>query len=281
MDPQKYTDSEKYQQEIAEQYKKRVSKFSNDEVLRVLQSLGITGVDSNSIQEAVVGNVNATYLTPKFVIKMNQNREHPDYLPNKIVSDKLSSKYPVVKVVVYDFFEKTDYEVLVMERAPGTLLLDDFLELSNASQIILFRQILEVVKQLFVIEFDGFGSINKLDNESFATYTDLLKNKFKQYTSTIREKELCDEKDMEKIEKYFLKNINIFDNEKPVFIHTDLHMGNILHEGSKLTAIIDFDSAQRAPKMCALVSLLVLPTFLWVSRFATVSPPTPTLPRMP
>ena len=40
-----------------------------------------------------------------------------------IVSDKLSTKHPVVKVISYDFFEKTDYEILVMERVSGTLLL--------------------------------------------------------------------------------------------------------------------------------------------------------------
>ena len=47
-------------------------------------------------------------------------------------------------------------------------------------------------------------------------------------------------------------------NTDLIFIHTDLHMGNILHEGNKLTAIIDFDSALRAPKMRALISLLGL-----------------------
>ena len=257
MNQQKYTDSEEYQQEIAEQYKKRVSKFSTDEVSRVLQKLGITDVAPESIQEAVVGNVNATYLTPKFVIKINKNRENPDYLSNKIVSDKLSSRYSVVKVIAYDFFEKTDYEILVMEKATGTLLLDDIFELSEESQIDLFKQVLEVVKQLFTIEFDSFGSVN-VKSESFTTYTDLLKNEFKQYVQTIREQNLCDEKDVEKVEKYFLENVNIFDNEKSVFIHTDLHMGNILHEGNKLTAIIDFDSALRAPKMRALISLLGL-----------------------
>jgi hypothetical protein len=142
MDEQKITDSEKYQQEIAEQYKKRVSKFSSNEILEVLRMLGITGVEQESIQEAVAGNMNATYLTPSLVIKINKDKEVRKYLANKIVSDKLSEQYPVVKVRDYDFFQKTNYEILIMERASGTPLLDDIFELSDESQIDLFTQVL-------------------------------------------------------------------------------------------------------------------------------------------
>jgi hypothetical protein len=255
MDEQKITDSEKYQQEIAEQYKKRVSKFSSNEILEVLRMLGITGVEQESIQEAVAGNMNATYLTPSLVIKINKDKEVRKYLANKIVSDKLSEQYPVVKVRDYDFFQKTNYEILIMERASGTPLLDDIFELSDESQIDLFTQVLAVVKQLFTIGFDNFGPVGS-EIGLFPAYAELLASEFGRHIRAIREQKLCDEKDIEKVEKYFLENVVIFNDEKPVFIHTDLHMGNILHEGDRLTAIIDFDSALQAPKTRTLVSLL-------------------------
>jgi hypothetical protein len=55
-----------------------------------------------------------------------------------------------------------------------------------------------------------------------------------------------------------MKHIDIFDDEQSVFVHTDLHMGNILHDGRHLKAVIDFDSAQKAPKARTLISLLGL-----------------------
>lgn len=253
MQTQKYTDSDKYQREIAEQYKKRVAKFSIDDVVRALNSLHIA-VDPKSIQAASVGNVNATYLTPELVVKINQNKEECDYLSNKLVSDKLSSKCPVVKVVAYDFFEKTNYEVLVMERAPGTLLLDDIFDLDTATRESLFRQVLGVVKQMFMIEFTDFGEVNS--NKSFSTYTEFLKYQFAKNVRTIREQKLGEEADIVKVERYFLENVVVFNNERSVFVHTDLHMGNILHQGNQLTAVLDFDHSLKAPKARILLSLL-------------------------
>lgn len=253
---EKYTDSDKYQQEIAEQYEKRVAKFSMEEVVGALRQLGIDTIDPIEIKVATIGNVNATYLTPTLVIKINKDKESPNYIPNKIVSDKIGKTQPVVQVISYDFFDKTDFEILVMERSQGTLLLDDALELGEKDQAAIFKQVLTTVKKLFEIQFADFGRINA-PNESYQKYSDFLLHNFNESCRAIREQGLCDEHDLAKIEEYFRKNIDVFEDEtSPVFVHTDLHMGNILHQGDKLTAILDFDSSLKAPKMQALISLL-------------------------
>ncbi|MBI3630815.1 MAG: phosphotransferase [Candidatus Sungbacteria bacterium] len=72
----------------------------------------------------------------------------------------------------------------------------------------------------------------------------------------IREQKLCEESDIAKVEKYFFEHVNVFDVEKSVFVHSDLHMGNILHDDNKLTAIIDFDHSLKAPPVRCLLSLL-------------------------
>lgn len=252
---EKYTDSEKYQREISDQYGKRVEIFPIEEVISALHAIGIQDIDPTEIKQAPVGNVNATYIAPDFVIKMKRKEENPAFIANKIVSDTLSSQVPVVKVLAYDNGEKTPYEILVMERSPGTLLLDDIFELSKKEQQHLFEQILNVVNQLFKIKFDNFGEVNTED-ESFATYTEHLKNQFNKNIQKIKAESLADKKDIEKIESYFLRHINIFDQEEAVLVHTDLHQGNVLHDGQQLTAVIDFDSSIKAPKVQALISLL-------------------------
>jgi hypothetical protein len=248
-----YTETEEYQREIAEQYKKRVAVFPVDEVVKVCKTLGVS-IDQSSVSQATAGNVNATYVTEHFVLKMNKDKKERTYYSNKVAFDALGASARVVEVVAYDFFEQTPYEVLVMRRAPGTMLLNDIFELTNDEQEYLFRQVLDVVKKTLAIEFKDFGNVNS--ERSFPTYTDYLKYTLTENIRQIREKQLCEESDIAKVEKYFFEHIDIFDNEKAVFVHTDIHMGNILHEGKELTAIIDFDSSLKAAPSRVLLSLL-------------------------
>lgn len=254
---QKYVDSDEYQNEIAQQYKERVSKFTREQVLDVLKMLDIPNLPSiDEVVEAGAGNVNATYITNNLVIKLNQKIACPDYLANKIVSDHLASHSLVVRVIAYDNFKKTPFEVLVMERSNGKMLLDDIFDISEKDREIIFQQVLDVIEQLFEIKFSDFGSINLDGKESYATYSEYLTKEFNENIAKIRAEKLCTPEDIDKIEAYFKKHISIFDDCESVFIHTDTHMGNILHEGTKLTALLDFDYSLKAPKVRALNSLL-------------------------
>ncbi len=67
---EKYTESDKYQEEVRQQYKERVFKFIREQVLDALASLNIPNLpEIDEIIEAGAGNVNATYLTPNLVVK--------------------------------------------------------------------------------------------------------------------------------------------------------------------------------------------------------------------
>jgi hypothetical protein len=254
---QKYVDSEEYQNEISQQYKERVSKFTREQVLEVLEMLNMPNLPTiDETVEAGTGNVNATYITNDLVVKLNQKKGHSDYLANKIVSDRFGTKLPVVNVLAYDDFEKTPFEVLVMERSKGAILLDDIIEMSEQDREIIFQQFLDVINHLFEIKFSDFGWINLDGKESYPTYAEFLSKEFNDHVSKIRAEKLCALEDIDKIEAYFKKHISIFDNCESVFIHTDTHMGNILHEGTKLTALLDFDSSLKAPKVRAFNSLL-------------------------
>jgi Ser/Thr protein kinase RdoA (MazF antagonist) len=51
--------------------------------------------------------------------------------------------------------------------------------------------------------------------------------------------------------------MSVFDDETEcTFVHEDLQMGNILHEGDKLTGLIDFDGAFRGPRIHGLLPFL-------------------------
>lgn len=249
------TESEQYQKEIFDQYKKRVSKVPAEEVVGLLRQFGISDVEESSIQEAVVGNMSATYIGTNYVIKIGQDRNTHAFLANKIVFDRFGGKLPIVKVVAYDFFEKTNYEILIMKKAEGTLLLEDIFGLSEEKLVILFKQLLQTVRKMFDLKFNHFGKI-KNKNENFSSYSEFLRNNFQKHTQIIKSERLCAEQDLKRITNYFLSNIAVFDSEEAVFVHTDLHMGNIIHNGEQLSAIIDFDSAMMATATRVLPSLI-------------------------
>lgn len=257
VDFEKYVDSDKYQEEIRKQYQGRVSKFTHGQVLEVLNILNIPNLPViDDIIEAGAGNVHATYITPNLVVKMNQNNERPDYLSNKLISDRLGDRSPVVQVIAYDYFKKTPFEVLVMEKSKGEMFMEDICEMSEKSREIIFKQVLDVVSQLFEIKFKDFGRVNFGSRESYGSYSEFLIKEFDEHVAKIRAEKLCSLEDISRIETYFKKHIVIFDNSESVFTHTDLHMGNILHENNKLTAVLDFDSSLKAPKVRALISLI-------------------------
>lgn len=253
----KYVESDKYQEEIQQQYQQRVAKFTPEEVIKVLQILNISNLPThNEITEARAGNMNATYITPHLVIKMNKNRKETDYLSNKIISDRLGDTSSVVKVIVYDNFEKTDFEVLVMEKSKGNMLLDDIFEMNEKDVETIFNQVLDVVEKCFDISFQDFGLVNASKEKSFKTFSEYLLKDFDSYVTKIKSEKICALEDIEKIEKYVKKYVSIFDTTESVFVHGDIHMGNILHEGKILTALIDFDYSLKAPKTRALLSII-------------------------
>ena len=250
-----YTETEEYQKEIADQYKKRIGNFDINDVLEGLQKLGFD-VKADDLKTTTAGNMNTTYLTPDIVVKVNK-QNIPNFLSNKIVSDRLSDKAPVVKVLAYDYFEKIPFEMLVMKRESGTTLLDDIFELKEDELKELFRQVLHAVKQIFNVKFDTFGWLNLEGKKSYQSFAEFLTYKFKKDAQKIRGEKLCMPEDLDKVEKYFLSHVQVFNTkELPTIVHRDLHMGNFLHDATKLTAIIDFDWSMKGPKIGSLPRLL-------------------------
>lgn len=247
-----HTESDEYQKEIAAKYKQRTASFQLSEVVKAMKKIGFNILEGD-LSIAEYGNMNATFLTNEYVIKIN-NEVEAQYIANTIVSEQLSN-LPVIRVLAYDCRNKTDYEVLVMKRTKGTLWQDTITEQDQETVETIFRQVLEVVNQASTLQFKSFGSISRADEVSYAA---LLERELTEYAETIKAKQLVHTEDIAYLEQYVRRHLKILKNEKPVLVHGDLHMGNVLHLGDTLTAVIDWDGASYLPKFLGLVSLLGL-----------------------
>ncbi len=253
-----YTESEGYQKEIAEQYKERNIKLAPSEVHDILSKLGFD-VSSYDIQKAEAGNMNATFLTSNYVVKVSAARDEVKYAANKIVSDTLPEAR-VVHVLCHDQFKSTDYEVLVMERAQGLMWLKDMPEMSEEENRKLFSQVLDVVTACHhIVSTKKFGWITDIyvdeEKNGFDSFRAQLAARLDAYLPKIRTQKGIDIEAVEKIVTYVRERLSIFDNDEASFVHRDLHMGNVMHQGGELTAVIDFDSTQSVPSYTALIPL--------------------------
>ncbi len=256
-----YTKGDAYQKEIAEQYKRRNLQLSPSEVHTILSQLDFN-VDVQDVREAEAGNMNATFLTSQYAVKISADRNMVKYAANKIVSDALPEA-KVVRVLHHDIYNATDYEVLVMERSPGVMWLADMPTMSEEENRTLFTQVLDVASACRDIAFTKkFGWVTDIyadeEKNSFETFREQLEARLRAYLPKIRSQTELDIEAVERLATYVKEHLSVFDTDTASFVHRDLHMGNVLHENAELTAVIDFDSAVSAPSYMALVRLVGL-----------------------
>lgn len=250
--------SAEYHEALSDRYNQRKATISKAKLKTILQTLGFY-VELSDIEESRHGVNNRTFLTNDLVIKIRDDvfssRKSYKYFASKVVSDHFYPKLPVVNVLAYDHFDKTDYKVLVMKRRHGTVLIDGFLEMSPEVQKNFYRQLIRIGRKVAELKFDDWGDIRNHDRyESFSRY---LVAKVKKYCAARIEKNLVSAGDVLKIEKYFMDHHHIFDNEKEShFAHTDLTIANVLYEGDKITLLYDFDSALKGPEFMILPMLI-------------------------
>lgn len=244
-----------YHEQIVERYKENNNCVDISLIPSILETLWFSNISEKQVFQPEFWNMTTTFITDELVVKIQPNSQEQCFLANVIASEKLFKELPVVEVLAYDFFEKTEFEVLIMKRSKWTLLADDIFELSKNDLENLFIQILQVVKSCSNITFSDFWWISN-KKPSYTTFSDQLKTEFSIDCAKIREQNLCSENDLEKIETYFYKKLNVFDNSESVFCHVDIHMSNILHYKENLTALLDFDFSQKAPKIQMIPTIL-------------------------
>lgn len=186
--------------------------------------------------------------------------------PNKVISDRTKDRpnSPVVRVLDYDFKERTPYEILVMERAAGVPALQDLHQMSLEQVTSLFRQVIVEIRNICEqVTFDSYGDLNDDGGMrgtvgDFSTCSAFLLNGLENSVRKIREAGTLEEEDLQKLEAHVKKYVHVFDinEQRPVFANADTVWGNVLHEGDRLTALIDFDWSVRGPPSFWLPSLL-------------------------
>lgn len=232
------------------------------------------------------------------VLKVNADRRCLIFGANRLVSDYFARdeemRSKVVQVLAYDARERTPHETLVMRRSEGRLLIDDLLTIARADLEAVVRDALRLLRRLYSTNFEASTSEHwdwgefcededtRPEHQLHHCVTNSAYNLhlFLKTVSRIRERRQKDEREvpvteqqLEQLERYFREHVHVFDDpdERPVFIHTDVHWANILYHpavastagpGSEsgssahLSALIDYDFCVRGVPLQALPAIL-------------------------
>jgi len=158
-------------------------------------------------------------------------------------------------VVDYDAYTRTSFEILIMKKAKGTLWMNTIVQQSPEERKEIFRQTMQCLKEIFSITFEDFGEPY---GTSYSNIGDLLLEYFYHHLKKIKEHLVWNEENMKKIKTFIEEHLYLFEEDESVLVHNDIHMGNIIHDGDKLVAIIDFDGASKGVPLQCFVSVFGL-----------------------
>jgi hypothetical protein len=126
----------------------------------------------------------------------------------------------------------------------------------------LFAEVLDVVSECNSIEYTKqFGWITDIARDDtnaggFDSFSDQLTARLDSYITKLKRIDYVDQGKLSAVDSYIREHLHLFTEDTASFVHTDLHMGNVMHTNGELTAVIDFDSIQSAPAYRILMSLI-------------------------
>lgn len=201
-------------------------------------------LSSENIQEFSWWQINHTYqIGDKYVLKLQNDLDVVIHQVSLI--QEVKSKGALVPHI-FDYGMIDGKEYMLMEKIAGRKLSESW-HIFNKNQKESF--IKQICEQLQIFHSTSFNLYSTQRPKEFSTWEEAIEN----YTDlTIIEGKEFDSQSSENIKlisDYYEKYKYLLNDVSPsVLIHNDLHFENILFEGDKITAILDFDFARQAPK---------------------------------
>ena len=249
-----YSQTKEYREQISNEYKERKEVFTAEEVSKALKRLHVD-IEPEELSQAISGNISATFFASDIVVKVSRIQDGiARFYANKQVSE-LDPSPLIPRVFAYDFFDVTDFEIIVLEKKSGSVLIDDFISLKRDVQKKLYTEMAQFASLLAGYHNNSFGHLAHSET-TYGTFGRMITTDFCNHIEAIEALRLVPEEQLEAIERYFFKYVHVFENEAPSFIHIDFHPGNVLYEGEHITSVFDFDTSVYGPQ-CLLLNPLI------------------------
>jgi hygromycin-B 7''-O-kinase len=193
---------------------------------------------------------NRVWLAPAHVLRLSSGRFRGAFAHEKAVISLLPLKVPHAPVRSYG--QISGREWLVQDRVAGRPLLDVWPHLSAAQRQSAAYQLGIALKAFHEIPVPP-GFSNPLLDDALALLgkaRDAYHAPPSQYhhlTAAASSIPGVDSGFLEEVEAFIDSRLDAFDDDRAVLVHADAHFSNVLWDGDRLTAILDYEGTRLAP----------------------------------
>jgi aminoglycoside phosphotransferase (APT) family kinase protein len=163
---------------------------------------------------------------------------------------------PVPDVVVHDrSCRHAPYEALAVRRLPGRAVEQSWPDLDTATRERLARQVGEVMGRLHGIDPGGFGEMAAPPATRTRPLADLMHEALEErladalHAGVLEDEDAARAREVVAAREAALRRVT-----RPALVHGDLHFGNVLHVGDRITGVLDFEWSRSGDPVDELVS---------------------------
>ncbi len=189
------------------------------------------------------GWVNLCFFAGDVVVRFNARDPHlAKFRREKIAYETLRERgLPVPAVVVLDDDrDLVPFDVLITERLPGRNLEVDLPGLPTDQRETLIRASADILQQVHTVRFSGFGDL--AEGTPHSTWRSAYLGEIERHVSEAREACAFDPDELDRFRRFVDRNATALDDVKfASLVHSDFHPGNLLHDGQRITGLLDFE----------------------------------------
>lgn len=205
------------------------------------------GLPCGSIEALQGGQVNQVFLVGgAYVVRIGEREDAYERLKNETeLMQSLEGQFPAPRVLAFGQAEGRVYQVQTYVK--GKKLYKVWKDLTPREQEGIAEQIGAALQVLHARSFAQFG-IGRADARHYSTWADFIAAHLQETLEDIRHYRFQMEAGfVEMALEYIDAHKHVLAGGTPTLVHGDLTMVNILAEGGKMTALLDFEYALQAP----------------------------------
>lgn len=221
---------------------------SGADAQRVLARHGLG--DVRWIRRLGGGQINAAYLVNgDLVLRVRPvGKDGAAFRKERALFERLRGQVPVPEVLALDESgEALPGAYMVCRRAPGESLARVWLSAGPRQQDWLLGQLAALLRALHQVEFPTCGDLAGGELQPAASWRDYLAARFRRRLAIVRALPGAPRELLDAVEAFHRGAAPALAAGAARLVHRDLHFGNVLAEGNRITALLDFEAAVAAP----------------------------------
>jgi aminoglycoside phosphotransferase (APT) family kinase protein len=241
------------------------------DVKRVFARHGLGPV--RSVERLSGGQINAAYrVNGELVLRVRPvGKDGAAFRKEQVLYERLRGQVPVPEVVALDESGETlPAAYLICKRLPGEALAGVWLWAGPRSREWLLMQLAVMLRVLHDTPFPACGDLPGGELQPAANWHAYLDARLRRRLARVRALPGAPHSLLDAVEAFARRAAPALSAGAPCLVHRDLHFGNLLAQGDRITGLLDFEAAVAAPPDYELDQLA---RFLrWPSLFLTDRP---------